>query len=284
MRRFDHKIALVTGGASGIGRAIAQCLVANGAKVVITDTQEELGRETAVRDGVTFIEQDVCDETQWTRVVGEVEDRFGSLNILVNNAGIFGPLESAPLEHAQLANWQMIFSVNVYGVFLGCKAAIEAMKSAGGGSIINMSSIAGLLATPYAAAYGASKAAVRQLTKSVAQYCTQERLNIRCNSVHPGDVRTPLWDKQAQEIARTRGIRIEEVVAEAVSASPMGQLPTPEDVAAAVAFLASDDARYMTGAKIIVDGGIVNCDTFHLMSRTRVDCPTPHANGSSQCL
>jgi NAD(P)-dependent dehydrogenase (short-subunit alcohol dehydrogenase family) len=136
------------------------------------------------------------------------------------------------------------------------------MRRAGGGSIVNISSVAGLLATPYATAYGASKATVRQLTKSVAQYCAQQKLNIRCNSVHPGDVITPLWERQAEEAARIRGVPVEEVYAEARRSKPMGEFTRPEDVAAAVAFLASDDARNITGIKLIVDGGTVNCDTF----------------------
>src|SRR5262249_12078776 len=129
-----------------------------------------------------------------------------------------------------------------------------------------LSSVAGLLATPYATAYGASKAAVRQLTKSVAQHCAQEKLNVRCNSVHPADVRTPLWDRGASELARARGGCMEQVISEAAAGIPMGDPTLPQDIAAAVSFLVSDDSRHVTGSELIVDGGIVHCDTYHLLS------------------
>jgi 3(or 17)beta-hydroxysteroid dehydrogenase len=264
MGRLDHETALVTGGASGLGKAIAQRLAADGATVVITDIQRDLGHRTAAEGGFTFLEQDVCEEARWTEVVGEVEERFGRLDILVNNAGILGPMDAISPENTPLSNWRKIFAINVEGVFLGCRAAIPAMRRAGGGSIVNMSSVAGLLATPYATAYGASKAAVRQLTKSVAQYCAEQKLNIRCNSVHPGNVRTPLWERQAEELTRIRGVPVEEIFAEVKAYSPMGDWTQPDDIAAAVAFLASDEARHITGIKLIVDCGIVNCDTYGL--------------------
>jgi 3(or 17)beta-hydroxysteroid dehydrogenase len=268
MGRLDHRTALVTGGASGLGRAIAERLTVDGAGVVITDIQADLGKAVAAEHGLTFLEQDVSEEARWTDVVREVEERFGHLDILVNNAGILGSMEAISPEDTPLASWRKIFAVNVDGVFLGCRAAIPAMKRAGGGSIVNISSVAGLLATPYATAYGASKATVRQLTKSVAQYCAEQKLNIRCNSVHPGDVVTPLWERQAEESARMRGVPVEEIFAEARLTMPMGEFTQPEDVAAAVSFLASDDARHITGIKLIVDGGTVNCDTYRPPSMT----------------
>lgn len=267
MQRLNSTVALVTGGASGLGKAIAHRLASDGARVVITDIQRDLGEATAEEGGFTFLQQDVCDETQWTGIVSEIEERFGGLNVLVNNAGILGPKDAVNPENTRLADWKRIFEINVEGVFLGCRAAIAAMKRAGEGSIVNISSVAGLLATPYATAYGASKAAVRQLTKSVAQYCAQEKLNIRCNSVHPGDVLTPLWIKQAEENARLRGITAEEIIAEAKAIIPLGEFTLPEDIAAAVSFLVSKHARHITGEKLIVDGGAINCDTFRLMSR-----------------
>jgi len=261
-KRLSGQVALVTGGAVGLGKAIAQRLAAEGATVVITDVQRDLASATASAGGFTFIEQDVADEARWTQVVQEIEGRFGRLDIVVNNAGILGPMDAISPENTPFAMWKKIFAINVDGVFLGCRAAIPAMRRAGGGSIINISSVAGLLATPYATAYGASKATVRQLTKSVAQYCAQEKLNIRCNSVHPGDVRTPLWDKQAHEAAKLRRVPVEEIYAESAAAVPMGDFTLPEDIAAAVAFLASEDSRHVTGMKMIVDGGTINCDTF----------------------
>jgi 3(or 17)beta-hydroxysteroid dehydrogenase len=269
VRNLKSKVALVTGGATGLGKAIAQRLAAEGARVVISDVQAELGQATATECGFTFLKQDVCDEAQWVEIVQEIEKRHGQLHILVNNAGILGPMDAINPENTRLADWKKVFAVNVDGVFLGCRAAIPAMRRAGGGAIINISSVAGLLATPYATAYGATKATVRQLTKSVAQHCAQERLNIRCNSVHPGNVRDPqshrqpsMWEKHAADTARERGVPLEEVVAEAQQGTPMGDLTLPEDVAAAVAFLASDDARHITGEKLIVDGGLINCDTY----------------------
>lgn len=264
--RLAGKVSLVTGGASGLGKAIAQRLALEGADVVITDIQVSLGEATADELGCTFLTQDVADEVQWERVVHEVQERHGGLNIMVNNAGVLGPMETVTPENTQLAEWRRIFSVNVEGVFLGCRAAIPAINASGGGSIINISSVAGLLATPYATAYGASKAAVRQLTKSVAQHCMEKKLRVRCNSVHPGTVRTPLWDKQAAETARRRNVSFETIVSEIQSAIPMGDFTQAMDVAAAVAFLASDDSRHITGAKLVVDGGIVHCDTYYLRS------------------
>ena len=262
MRCLERHTALVTGGASGLGWAIARRLQADGADVVISDVDSALGAQVAAQEGWSFIEQDVCDERRWPEVVAEVEARHGGLHILVNNAGIIGALDAVSPEHTSLANWRKVFAVNVEGVFLGCRAAIPAMRRAGRGSIINLSSVAGLLATPYNTAYGASKAAVRQLTKSVAQHCLEERLQIRCNSVHPGIVMTPLWEKMAQEQARLRGVPVETILADAQALCPMGDFTLPEDVAAAVSFLASAEARHVTGVKMIVDGGIFSCDTY----------------------
>jgi NAD(P)-dependent dehydrogenase (short-subunit alcohol dehydrogenase family) len=264
MGRLDQSIALVTGGASGLGKAIAHRLKAEGCNVVISDVQIDLGPQIAAEGGFTFFEQDVRDEAHWVLTVRKIEERFGRLNVLVNNAGIIAPNGATSPENTALDLWKRIFAVNVEGVFLGCKTAIPAMKRAGKGSIINISSVAGLRATPSATAYGASKAAVRQLTKSVAQHCAEQKANIRCNSIHPGIIRTPLWDALAAEDARNRGLPVEEVIEEARAVTPMGDFTLAEDIAAAAAFLASDDARHITGAKIVVDGGIVNCDTYHI--------------------
>jgi 3(or 17)beta-hydroxysteroid dehydrogenase len=275
MNRLVGKTALVTGGASGLGKASAQRLLAEGAQVVISDIQRDLGRATAFEGGFTFLEHDVCDEARWYSIVEEIEKQFGGLHILVNNAGLVGPMSQSNPEGTLLKNWRRIFAVNVEGVFLGCKTAIPAMKRSGSGSIINISSVAGLLATPYNVAYGASKAAVRQLTKSIAQHCVEQRLNIRCNSVHPGDVHTPLWDKIAVELAKERSVPVAEIIAEQALNSPMGGFTLAEDVAATVAFLASDDARRITGTKSIVDGGLVECDTYHLVMKS----PSLHQKG-----
>jgi 3(or 17)beta-hydroxysteroid dehydrogenase len=263
MTRIEGKTALVTGGASGLGKAIAVRLKSEGAQVVISDIDPQGGKAVAAEHGFSFVQQDVRSEQQWTLVVKDIESRFERLDILVNNAGILGSIESATPESTLLEDWRRIFAVNVEGVFLGCRAGIEAMRRAGGGSIVNISSVAGMLATPGATAYGASKAAVRHLTKSVAQYCCEQKLAIRCNSVHPGDVMTPLWDKAAVEMGRGMGKTPQQVVARERALSPMGDFAKPEDIAAAVAYLASPDARWVTGDGLIVDAGVVNCDTFH---------------------
>jgi 3(or 17)beta-hydroxysteroid dehydrogenase len=255
MTQLSGKVALVTGGASGLGKAIAQRLSSDGADVIVTDIQRDLGAATAAEVGLEFVEHNVCDEAQWRDVVQRVEDRHGGLHVLVNSAGILGPMSHTSPADTLLVDWRRIFEVNVEGVFLGCRAAIPSMSRSGAASIINISSIAGLMPSGYATAYGASKAAVRQLTTSVAQYCAREGLNIRCNSVHPGDVRTPLWDRGAEESARARGISVDDFVAEEKATIPLGEFTLPEDIAAAVAFLASDEARCITGSKMIVDGG-----------------------------
>jgi 3(or 17)beta-hydroxysteroid dehydrogenase len=273
MGRLDGRTALVTGGASGLGKAIAARLAAEGAAVVISDLQRELGESTARELGestarelgestVRFLYQDVTSEEQWPLVLRQAAELAGPVSILVNNAGIAGAADLVSPEDTRLADWKQIFSVNVDSVFLGCRAGIAAMRASGGGSIVNMSSIAALLATPDSTAYGAAKAAVRQLTKSVAQHCAQEGLRIRCNSVHPGEVSTPLWQGYVAQTARVRGIAPEEIVREARARVPLGDMPEPQDVAAAVAFLCSDDARFITGAELIVDGGLIYCDTF----------------------
>jgi 3(or 17)beta-hydroxysteroid dehydrogenase len=279
MGRWDKKVALVTGGASGLGRAIAQRLASEGTRVVITDLQHNLGRATARHGGFAFLEQDLSDEARWTEVIRKVEERFGRLNILVNNAGIIGPMDAINPENTSLASWRRIFAVNVEGVFLGCRAAIPAMRRAGEGSIINMSSVAGLVASPYAIAYGASKATVRQLTKSVAQHCAEQKLNVRCNSVHPGDVLTPPWMKHAEERARARGVSVEEIVEEGRATCPMGDFTTAEDIAAAVSFLVSQDARHVTGTEMIVDSGFINCDTYQPSAR-KPKAADPHSSTS----
>jgi len=267
MQRLAEKVALVTGGASGLGKAIAERLAAEGARVVISDMDRIAGAETAAGGSLIFLPHDVCDENQWVQVVSEIRQRLGRLDVLVNNAGILGPMNAISPVDTPLEVWRRIFAVNVEGVFLGCRTAIPAISASGGGSIVNIASIAGLRATPYATAYGASKAAVRQLTKSVAQHCAEKKLNVRCNSVHPGDVRTPLWDKAAHEIARVRQVPVEEVIEEGRTDSPMGEFTLPEDIAAVVAFLASDEARHITGTKLIVDGGTTNCESYRKPSK-----------------
>lgn len=255
MDRVDGKSAIVTGGAAGIGKAIAAKLVEEGAKVLITDINPE-GKQVAAALNCTFMIQDVTDEQDWENVVTFAEDIFGKIDILVNNAGITGGLEAVSPEDTTLQDWQRINRVNTEGVFLGCRAIIPAMRRAGGGSIINMSSLAALVATPFLTAYGASKAAVRQLTMSVAAHCAEAGYRIRCNSVHPGQIKTDMFNDLLEHFSSLTGSSIEEMEQEWVSKVPLAELGEPDDIAYAVLYLASDEAKHVTGTKLVVDGGI----------------------------
>jgi NAD(P)-dependent dehydrogenase (short-subunit alcohol dehydrogenase family) len=178
------------------------------------------------------------------------------LHVLVNNAGIEGPFDAANPETTRLADWRRIHCVNVEGVFLGCRSAIPLMRKSGGGSIVNISSTAALVATPDFLAYGASKAAVQHLTRSVALHCARNGSRIRCNSVHPGTVLTAMMQRILRDTAARRGISLVQMMDETRAAMPQGEFQQPQDVASVVAFLASDDAVHMTGASLVVDGAI----------------------------
>jgi len=248
MGRLDHRVALVTGAASrsGIGRAIATLFAAEGATVALTDTDAAGGKQAADEIGgdSIFIEHDVRDESSWETALLGVVDRFGRLDILVNNAGITGAQPSQNIETVNLESWRQVQAVNVEGVVLGCKFGIQRMKDKGG-SIINISSMAALIGTPSLPAYGASKAAVRQLTQTVALHCARNGYNIRCNSIHPGVIRTQILE----------GAFSDEAMARLLNSIPMGELGLPSDIASAALYLASDDSRYVTGTRLLVDGG-----------------------------
>jgi 3(or 17)beta-hydroxysteroid dehydrogenase len=250
MSRVGGKVAIVTGGASGLGRATAERLVREGARVVISDVNETLGKEAAAALGASarFLPHDVRDEQSWRTVMAETQRAFGALHVLVNNAGI---VVVRSIEDTTVEELRRVLAVNLEGVFLGCKHAIPAMRAAGSGSIVNLSSTAGLVGTPPFAAYSASKGGVRLLTKTVAAHCLQLGYPIRCNSVHPGGMDTPMVENLPQGIAG----------ASEVTVKLMGQLPTvpsgqPEDVANVVLFLASDESRHMNGAEVVVDYGL----------------------------
>lgn len=256
MNKLQERVAIVTGGAMGLGAAIAKRLEAEGARTVITDIDVDAGERLANQSGGCFIEQDVTDEKRWDAVVRIVEERFGRVDILVNNAGVEGPpADRANPENTRLSDWQAVHRVNVEGVFLGCRATIPALRRAGGGAIINMSSTAGLCGTPDYIAYGASKAAVWHLTKSVALHCARDGSKIRCNSVHPALVLTPMVERIIADTARARGASTEDVAREFTSLVPQREFQTLHDIAAAVLFLASDEARHITGLAMTVDGG-----------------------------
>jgi 3(or 17)beta-hydroxysteroid dehydrogenase len=250
MNRVDGKVAIVTGGASGIGRGCARRLAAEGATVVIADRDEAGGAAVAHELGGrhAFLALDVTDEARWTKVVAETVERFGRLDILVNAAGI---AIFSDIERTTLADWRLVNSINSDGTFLGCRAAIAAMKTTGGGSIINLSSVAGLIGVGDAPAYCASKGAVRLLTKSVALHAARQGYNIRCNSVHPSFIATAMVDgvvAQSPDPAKTRKAF--------ERAAPLGRMGEVDDVAQLVIYLASDESRFVTGAEIAVDGGL----------------------------
>jgi 3(or 17)beta-hydroxysteroid dehydrogenase len=250
MGRVDHKIALVTGGASGIGFATAGLFADEGAKVVLTDLDKlrTSAAMTALGHRARFHELDVTREADWIAVTDAVALEFGRLDILVNCAGV-SLLKD--IEATTLDEWRSVMTVNLDGTFLGCKHAIRVMKERGGGSIVNMSSVAGLIGAANLAAYSASKGGVRLLTKSVALHCARKGYNIRCNSVHPSFVETPMLQSM---LAAARDPR--KLEANYAKAAPLGRLAKPIEVARTILFLASDESAFTTGAEMVVDGGL----------------------------
>ena len=255
--RLVGKVALVTGAARGIGAAIARAFVAEGAIVWVTDIDEEAGAALAgeIGDAARFAPLDVGEERDWEAAIDAVIRRDGRLDILVNNAGITGfGLGSGPHdpEQVSLADWRAVHRVNLDGTMLGCRYAIRAMRPAGTGSIINISSRSGLVGIPGAAAYASSKAAVRNHSKTVALWCAQQGTRIRCNSVHPAAILTDIWE----EMLGTGPDR-EDRMAALVHDTPLRRFGMPEEVAAMAVFLASDEATYVTGSEFDIDGGLL---------------------------
>ncbi|GAA4769077.1 glucose 1-dehydrogenase [Stakelama sediminis] len=251
MNRLTGKTCIVTGAARGIGEAIARAFHAEGATVLVTDKDRETGTRTAEDIGCTFHPLDVTREADWAALA----DSFPTADVVVNNAGITG-FEDGPVahdpEHAALEDWRAVHRVNLDGTFLGCRYAIGAMKAKGAGSIINISSRSGLVGIPLAAAYAASKAAVRNHSKSVALYCAQQGWKIRCNSIHPAAILTPIWEPMLGT-----GEDREDRMAALVADTPLKRFGTPEEVAAVAVMLASDEATYVTGAEFNIDGGLL---------------------------
>ena len=250
--RLINKVAVVTGGALGIGESCCRLLASEGARVVCTDIKETEGRSVVERiekegGAALFINHDVASEEDWKRVISETTKAYGKLDVLVNNAGIG---LSAPADTETLPQWRRLMSVNLDGVFLGTKYAIPAMVKTGGGSIINISSIEGLIGDPNLAAYNASKGGVRLFTKSAALRCAKAGFNVRVNSVHPGYIWTPMV---ANYVNATPDPAAARKALEALH--PVGHLGEPEDVAYGVLYLASDEAKFITGAELVIDGG-----------------------------
>jgi 3(or 17)beta-hydroxysteroid dehydrogenase len=251
MGRMDGKRVIVTGSASGLGRATVTQLLGEGAAVVATDIDAEGGRALAdeLGEACIFVTHDVSEEPDWVRVVGVAQERLGGIDALVNNAGI---VKLATVEDTSLEDWHRVLRVNLDGVFLGCKHVIPAMAASGGGSIVNLSSVAAMAGQPAFAAYAASKGGVRSLTKTVAVHCAQRGQAIRCNSIHPGGIDTPMTQALPAALADASAIAVE-----ALTSSGLGRvtLGAPEDVANLVLFLVSDESRHMTGAELVLDGG-----------------------------
>lgn len=253
MGRVEGKTALVTGAAQGLGAAIAAHLAAEGARVLLTDINTEGAQQQAEQINAQHAgqamacTQDVASEDEWRRVLTLAEQSFGGLHILVNNAGI-GSM--ANVEDESLENWRQVHAVDLDSVFLGCKYAIPLITQSGGGSIVNLSSISGIIASHNLAAYNSAKAAVRHLSKSVALHCARTGNGIRCNSVHPAFVETPILDAMAPGVAR------QDTIDKLARQVPLRRIGQPEDVAYAVLYLASDESAFVTGTELVIDGGI----------------------------
>ena len=250
MRRLEGKVALISGGASGIGLAAARRFAEEGAIVVLADLNREAAERAAGAIAGTSVEPlDVTLDDDWRRAADAVAARHGGLDVLVNSAGIvaFGSVEDVSLE-----DWRRTMAVNLDGTFLGCRHGVRVMKAGGrGGSIVNLSSVSGIIGGHNIAAYNAAKGGVRLLTKSVALHCARKGYGIRCNSVHPGFVETPMLDEvigQGRDPDETR-MRLRASV-------PLGRNARAEEVAAMIAYLASDEAAFVTGAELVIDGGV----------------------------
>ena len=242
MGQLDGRVCLVTGAGRGIGAAIATAFVQAGAEVVLTDIHKESVEAHAAALGQSAHVHDVADEAAWIQIVGAVAARFNRLDVLVNNAG-YGWLK--PVVDTPLAEWRRLMAVNVDGTFLGMKHAIPLIEQTGGGAIVNMSSMYGKVGNAGTAAYCASKGAVTLMTKAVALECAERRNGIRVNSIHPGYVQTPSVG-EALSPAQIEQLR---------KLHPIGRIADPAEIARAVVFLASEDASFMTGAELVVDGG-----------------------------
>jgi 3(or 17)beta-hydroxysteroid dehydrogenase len=250
MGRVQDKVALVTGSASGIGLATARLFAEEGATVIVADRDEAASTSAVAALGqrACFQRLDVTREDEWVSVTDAAVRDFGRIDILINNAGVvlFKDIEATTLDE-----WRALMAVNLDGVFLGCKHAVRVMKDRGGGSIVNMSSVAGMIGHGRLAAYCASKGGVRLLTKSVALHCVRKGYNIRCNSVHPSFADTPMLHSM---IASARNP--EKLAASFAIAAPLGRLAQPIEIARTILFLASDESAFTTGAELVVDGGL----------------------------
>ncbi len=250
MGRVQDKVAMITGGASGLGKASAELFVKEGAHVVLGDRDKRRGRKVAeaLGEAASFIEMDVTQEGDWDALFQHTLDTHGTLDILVNGAGL-GVMKN--IEEVSLDEWRFVHAVCLDGTFLGCQGAVRVMKEKGGGSIINLSSISGLRGVPDLPANSSSKAGVRMLSKSVALHCARHKYNIRCNSVHPSFIDTPMVEKMIMLSPDPE--KMEKFVN---GLSPLGRMGRPDEVANLVLFLASDESSFINGEEIVIDGGV----------------------------
>lgn len=252
-RRLEGKVAMITGGGSGLGEATALRFAAEGARVYIGDIREEAAAKVAqaiseAGGKASCLAQDVCDELQWGELLNHIIAEQGHLDILVNNAGV---VITGTAEDASLEDWRKVTSVNLDGVFMGTREGIRVMKN-NGGSIINISSIEGIVGEPATAAYNASKGGVRIFSKSAALHCADKGYNIRINTVHPGFILTPMVIEGFENMPEDMRLDMEDVVAQRI---PLGHMGEPADIANGCLYLASDESKYMTGSELVIDGG-----------------------------
>ena len=245
--RLKNKVGLITGAAQGLGKEMAKIMISQGATIVITDINEKSLAETAEELSCKHMIMDVTKEDQWKNVISNIEKDIGSLNILVNNAGIGG---GGDVESTDLESWHLVHSVNLDSVFLGCKFSLPLMRKSGNGSIINISSMSGIVASHNMSAYNSSKAAVRHLSKSIALHCAKSTNLVRCNSIHPVFTRTAMVQSMI-DAAPERNI--EEKLVQQI---PLRKLAEPIDIANAALFLASDESSFITGTELVIDGGL----------------------------
>lgn len=246
MGRMEGKVAIVTGGAMGLGESAVRLMAREGARVVVSDINETAGTAVAesIGENALFIRHDVSDEAQWIAVIEKTLAVFGRLDVLVNNAGI---VQVSDVEQTTMADWRAVHAVHMDGAFLGCKHAIPAMRKSGGGSIINMSSTAAIGGYAKVFAYSASKGAIRSMTKSIAVHCAQMKYGIRCNSVHPGTIETPLVRQFLDSVK-------DDPTVPPHQKDPM--MGTPDDVGYMVLYLASDESKHVNGAELLIDNTV----------------------------
>ena len=251
MGRLEGKTALVTGAASGIGLQTSIRLAEEGARVMMTDINLEEGRQQAEKLGANaaVLKLDITEEEEWVSVLDETVKRFGRLDILVNSAGM---VLIADVEQITLEDWRKVHAVNLDGTFLGCKHGVRVMKEFGAGSIINLSSVSGMIGGFNLAAYNSSKGAVRMLTKSVALHCARAGYGIRCNSIHPTFIETPMLEsmiRDSPDPEKARQTLVRQV--------PLRRIGKPDDVANMIVYLASDESTFVTGTEMVIDGGVI---------------------------